>query len=140
LETILDASIDWAEDVFDTARKNITSHSFDKDAIPPFNVSLDVDIESIPAASLHFGFEEFELFMQVRTKLAAASMFTIPLLEYPSVPAKLGAGPLGVFYTADLILEFHAPLDITSGIHIKLDDGVSFKIELFGDKSSEIIV
>jgi hypothetical protein len=44
----------------------------------------------------------------------------------------LGVGTLGVFFTADLILDFDASLDITSGLHIKLDDGVSFMIDLFG--------
>jgi hypothetical protein len=137
IKNISHAAIDWAEDVFHKVVKNITKGEFDHITLPPFNVSLDVDIESIPAASLQFSFEEFELFMQVKTKLADASVFTIPLLD-PAISAlsgtsiDLGVGTLGVFFTADLILDFDASLDITSGLHIKLDDGVSFMIDLFG--------
>jgi hypothetical protein len=144
LENISHAAVEWAADALHSTAENVTSLDFDDFTLPPFNVSLDVDIESIPAASLQFSFEEFELFMQVRTKLAAASTFTIPILKPTVIPEESGVqfevGVLGVFLTVDLILDFGVSLDLTSGIHIKLDDGMSFKIDLFGNKPSEIAV
>lgn len=116
---------------------DITHADYKHHTFPPFNVSLDVEIDSDPSASLHFGFDELELFMQVRTMLAAGSSFTVPLYD-SSEDLGIAEIGLGVFFTVDLILNVDRPLDVTSGIHLKLEDGLSFVIDLFGDKPSEI--
>jgi hypothetical protein len=43
----------------------------------------------------------------------------------------------GVFFTIDLILSTEAEIDIHSGFHIKLDDGVAFDIALFSQNVSD---
>jgi hypothetical protein len=99
-----------------------------------------VPIESNLSVSLKFGFEELELFMQVSTMLAANSSYTIPLFGSSDVEADFVEFDFGVYFTVDLILDVGRPLDMTSGIHLKLDDGILIGIDLFGDKPSDIIM
>lgn len=145
IKNISGAAVDWVEEALGDTWDNITKDGFDFDdfTLPPFNVSLDMDVEALPDVSLQFGFEELELFMQIRTIMAANTMYTIPLYD-SSKKSGLTIGTedigLGVFFTVDLILDIERPLDITSGVHLKIDDGVSFIIDLFGDKSSDITV
>jgi len=135
------AAADWVRKFTHDTVEDIFSFDFEDITFPPFNVTLDVDLKSDPDVSLEFSFQEFELFMQVRTMLANGSSLIIPLYE-PSSPMTFGAVELGfgVFFTVDLILDVERPLDITSGVHLKLDDEVSFSIDLFGDEPSDIAV
>lgn len=135
------AAAHWVGEFIDETVEDIFTFDFKDTTYPPFNVTLDVDIGSDKDVSLEFSFEEFELFMQVRTMLENGSSLIIPLYE-PSSPMTFGVVELGfgVFFTVDLILDVERPLDMTSGIHLKLDDGVSFSIDLFGDTPSDIAV
>lgn len=135
---IWNATQEWVEDFFGEAAEDLLALDFDNFTLPPFNVSLDVDVKRTQEASLHFNFEEFELLMQVRTKLPAGSEFTIPLLESSPNPLPGVDFEFDVFFTADLILSFDQALEVTSGIHLKLDQGVSFAIDLFGNNPSDI--
>lgn len=141
LVNVSTAAVEWAANAFGTTVEDfLEDGDLDDLELPPFNVSLDVDIESNPGASLQFTFEGLELFMQVRTMLASGSSFIVPLLG----PSNLLMGAVdlgfGVFFTVDLIIDVERPLDMTSGIHLKLDDGVSFTIDLFGNETSDIVV
>lgn len=107
---------------------------------PKLDVSLDMNLSPMPQASMEFRFDELEVFMQLRTVIAAGSSFEVPLFE-STAPLGLSLGPdleLGVFFTVDLLLSVDRTLDITSGFHLKLEDGIAFTIDMFGNEPSGI--
>lgn len=132
----------WIEEFTRETLEDFEQLDFTNFTYPPFNVSLDVEVDSNPNVTLHFGFEELEIFLQVRTMLATGSSFVVPLYDSSKVLGVLGVVEigLGVFFTVDLILDVDRPLDMTSGVHLKLDDTLSITIDLFGKKPSEIDV
>jgi hypothetical protein len=146
IKNISEAAVEWVEEATSRTWDNITKDRFDFDdfTFPPFNVSLDMDIEELSDVSLQVGFEELELFMQLRTMMAANTTYTIPLYDSSKKKSRLEIGTeyigLAVFFTVDLILDVERPLDMTSGVHLKIDDGVSFTVDLFGDEASDVTV
>jgi hypothetical protein len=140
LKNVGRAAADWFQAFVGTTVKDIFTIDAAPITFPPFNVSLDVPVESNSSVSLDFGFEELELFLQIRTMLAADSTYTIPLFSTSRIDGPFVDINFGVFFTVDLILDVDRPLDMTSGIHLKLDNGVLISIDLFGDKPSDIIV
>lgn len=47
---------------------------------------------------------------------------------------------LGAVLTVDLILAVEGAIDISSGFHVKLDDGVAINLPLFGDEVADMTV
>jgi hypothetical protein len=111
IKNISEAAVEWVEEATSRTWDNITKDRFDFDdfTFPPFNVSLDMDIEELSDVSLQVGFEELELFMQLRTMMAANTTYTIPLYDSSKKKSRLEIGTehigLAVFFTVDLILD-----------------------------------
>lgn len=98
-------------------------------------------MQDIPDATIDLKFDEFELYFELDMALDASSTYTIPL--YPkdwSQPAGFEvAGQLvGIVISLDLILSLDAEVDISSGVHVKFDDGLSLELALFGSNVSSI--
>lgn len=73
--------------------------------------------------------------------LDASSTYTIPL--YPkswSQPAgfEVAGQMIGIIISLDLILSLDAEVDISSGVHVKFDDGLALELALFGSNVSSI--
>lgn len=135
---IVDFVEDWVEDLGDA----FVSGDFDFDAheMPTFPFDFDMDVPTLPEVGLSFGFDSFELFMLLDTTLSLGSTYTYNL--YTS-NTPIGAGIsddlwFGVVFSVDLILAVDGEIDISSGFHIKLDDGLKIEIALFGDEASGI--
>jgi hypothetical protein len=110
-------------------------------AFPTFNYSFDLAIPAIPKSTLEFTFDEMELFLEMETVFTAGAQYEYTLFTAQS-PAGIGLGPnlmLGVVFSADLILSVEGTFDMSSGIHIKLDDGIKISIPLFSEQISNIV-
>lgn len=142
IEHVTEAVWNWTKEFTHETFQDLEQFDFSNFTYPPFNVSLDLEVDSNPNVTLHFGFEELEIFLQVRTTFATGSSFFVPLYDSSKVLGVLGVVEigLGIFFTVDLILDIDRPLDMTSGVHLKLDDTLSITIDLFGDKPLEIDV
>lgn len=108
--------------------------------LPTFNYTMDLDIPEIPECKLKFQFDDLELYMSMNTILEASATYELPLYRSQS-PVGLSITPdlsLGVQFTVDLILNVEGEIDISSGFHIKVDDGIALEITLFSDDVSEI--
>lgn len=113
---------------------------FDAKELPPFPFDFDMDIPALPEVSLGFGFDSFELFMMLDTTLSLGSSYTYNLYRSNS-PIGISVDDelwFGVIFSVDLILAVDGEIDISSGFHIKLDDGLQIMIDLFGDQASGI--
>ncbi|KAF2638625.1 hypothetical protein P280DRAFT_404282 [Massarina eburnea CBS 473.64] len=110
-------------------------------AFPQLNYSFAMDIPSIPEVMLNFGFDGMELYLETNTILGAALTYELNLYT-SNTPIGISVGKgsqLGVVFKVDLLLNAEGAIDISSGLHMKLDDGVKIDIALFGDKVSNVV-
>ncbi|KAI1385464.1 uncharacterized protein F4822DRAFT_413106 [Hypoxylon trugodes] len=133
--------IDSVENYFKTVVNNLED-GFDLSDFdfPPINASFNVDVPDIPECHLQFNFDGLELYMLIDTVLSAGATYDLNLYS-SNTPIGISAGKdlfLGVVFAIDLILSADAEIDISSGIHIKLEDGVGLDMTLFGQNVSSI--
>jgi hypothetical protein len=109
--------------------------------LPTFERDFNLSIPAIPESSIRFQFDGMELYMEMETVISAGATYEINLFSSKSPYGfKIKELQLGFVLTIDLILSVDGEVDISSGFHIKLDDGVSMAIPLFGDSVSDIKV
>jgi hypothetical protein len=109
---------------------------------PTFPFDFAMKVPEVPECNLRFQFDEMELYLEMNTVLGAGATYELNLFASQSAVG-MRIGPmlqLGVVLQVDLILEVEGAIDISSGFHIKLDDGVAMDITLFGDKVSNMIL
>ena len=83
-----------------------------------------------------------ELYLEIGTVLSAGATYEITLFATQSpIGASIGQDlMLGAVLTVDLILAVEGAIDISSGFHVKLDDGVAINLPLFGDEVADMTV
>jgi hypothetical protein len=109
---------------------------------PTFDLAFDLDVPPIPEANLRFQFDGMELYLEIGTVLSAGATYEITLFATQS-PAGIKIGPnlmLGAVLTVDLVLAVEGAIDISSGFHVRLDDGVTIDLPLFGDEVANMTV
>lgn len=107
---------------------------------PPIPVDFDIKIPDIPQCELEFQFDNIELYMQIDTILSSDATYTMNLYTSTSPLGFTIAHDLliGVLFTVDLILSVDSEIDISSGFHIQLNDGVTINIPIFDHDVSSI--
>ena len=108
--------------------------------LPTFEYDFDIDIPTDPEVVLRFGFEGLELYMELDTSLSLGTTYSLNLYKSQSVAgvSLTDRLSLGIFFDLDLILDVEGSIDISTGFHLKLDDGLMFEIALFSDEVSDI--
>ncbi|KAI1503978.1 hypothetical protein F5X99DRAFT_406355 [Biscogniauxia marginata] len=141
IKNVTEAAIDYVGDyfsnVFDNLADGIDLDDFD---FPTLNYSFNIDLPDIPECRLQFQFDEMELYMMIDTVLSAGATYSISLYSSNS-PIGLSVSSdmfIGVIFAVDLILSAEAEIDISSGLHIKVDDGLALDIPLFSQNVSDI--
>ena len=99
----------------------------------------ELDLPEVPDVTLSFRFEDLDLYLELETILNVSAQYTIPLY-HSNTPVGLSIPglDLGALFTVDLILAVDGSLDMTSGLHLKVDEHVALDIALLGDHVSEI--
>ncbi|KAI0891492.1 hypothetical protein F4806DRAFT_501041 [Annulohypoxylon nitens] len=137
-----DQVIDSIEDYFPTVLHNLEDGiDLDDFDFPPINITFDIDMPDIPECHLQFQFDDLEMYFLIDTVLSAGATYNLNLFS-SNTPIGISAGNdlfLGVVFSVDLILSVNAEIDVSSGFHIKLDDGVGLDMSLFGRNVSNII-
>lgn len=110
-------------------------------AFPSFNESFDITLTDIPETTLRLEFDNLELYMLLDVSLEADATYKIDL--YPKTwgqPAgfKVGDQLVGVIVSLELILQLNAEIDISTGFHVRFDDGMAIEIAMFGTDVSTI--
>lgn len=107
---------------------------------PPIDIDFDIDIPDIPECELQFQFNDLELYMQIDTILSIGATYTLNL--YTSrTPIGFNVGEdllVGVIFSVDLILDVQSEIDIRSGFHIQLNDGIAINLPIFSKNVSKI--
>jgi len=143
VDNITKTAVDSVENYVENNIKSvITSDSFNINNFdfPPIQVDFDIDIPDIPECELQFQFDGMELYMQIDTILSSGATYTLNLYT-SKTPIGFSVGEdllIGVIFSVDLILSVESEIDISSGFHIQLNDGVAFKIPIFDQNVSTI--
>jgi hypothetical protein len=140
-DSIASTAIDYVEN---TLKEMVHDMDFDPSDFPPptmSNLTFELDVPGIPETILQLQFDALELYMQLDTTLDSGASYTINLFT-PETPLALTVPGLdiGVWFVLDLILETDTSVDMSSGFHIKLDDGVQINIAMFANNASGIVL
>ncbi|KAJ5106646.1 hypothetical protein N7456_003321 [Penicillium angulare] len=134
-------AFDQLEDYVKEVVKDIATLDIeDVPAWPTLDLDLNLDnTTGLPGAEVHFEFDNLELYLDLDIKLSAGSTYTLNIYSSES-PAGIAMPGLtaGAVFSVDLILIAEAEIDIGSGIHIKLEDGLAFDLEMFNSNVSKI--
>lgn len=106
----------------------------------PLDIDFDVEVPEIPSADLNFQFDGMELYMEMDTILSSGATYTLNLYTSKSPIGFAVAEDLliGIVFSVDLILSVESEVDISTGFHIQLHDGVLINIPMFDRNVSSI--
>ena len=107
---------------------------------PPIQIDFEVDVPAIPECELRFQFDGMELYMQIDTKLSGGATYTLNLYTSETPIGFTVSKDLlvGVIFSVDLILSAESEIDISSGFHIRLNDGIAIDLPMFDHNVSSI--
>lgn len=107
---------------------------------PPLELDFDVDVPAVPASDLKFQFDGLELYMEIDTILSSGATYTLNLYTSETAIGFAVANDLlvGVVFGIDLILSVESEIDISTGFHIQLHDGIAINIPMFDQDVSSI--
>ncbi|KAJ5103083.1 hypothetical protein N7532_003612 [Penicillium argentinense] len=137
---ITDEAIDQLEEYAKDAWTSLSDGNTDIQAFPTLDLDFSLNnLTNVPGAKVHFEFDNLELYLDLEIQLAAGATYTLNLIS-SETPAgiKIPGLTVGAVFSIDLILIATAEVDIGSGIHIKLDDGLAFDMELFQSNVSGV--
>jgi len=129
------ATIDSSETYFEKIRTDVASLDFHLDDLdfPTLNnTSFDLAVPDIPYCQLLFESDDLELYMEIDTALSEGATYTFNLYK-SQTPLGISASQdleVGIVFTIDVILSVEAEIDISSGFHIKLNNGVAINVNL----------
>lgn len=139
VDFLFNSTYNYTDTVFEKVKDGFDAEDF---TFPTFPLAFDIDVPEIEEANLRFQFDGMELYLEMDTILTGGAAYEINLYTSNS-PIGISVGPsltLGVTLQVDLILEVDGQIDISSGFHVKLDDGVAMDITMFGDTVSNMIL
>ncbi|KAL2681117.1 hypothetical protein Neosp_008720 [[Neocosmospora] mangrovei] len=132
---------DYVEEYVDEVKNNLDDGlDFDDFDLPPMDVDFNIDLPEIPEFRLQFQFDGLEMYMLIDTVLSAGATYTLNLYT-STTPVGFAVSDnleVGVIFTIDLILSVEGEINISSGFHLRLDDGVVFELGIFSDKIASI--
>lgn len=135
--TFVDYAENYTQSVITGLGDGFDLEDFD---FPPLDIDLDIDIPDIPGCELQFQFDGLELYMEIDTILSGGASYTINLYTSRTpIGFKLGDElTVGVIFSIDLILSVEAQIDISTGFHILLNDGIAIDLHMFDKNVSSI--
>ncbi|KAK6338103.1 hypothetical protein TWF696_001574 [Orbilia brochopaga] len=136
IDNTTETTLNFVKNYTSSVVRNL-SDGFDLDDfdLPPIDVDFDIDIPEIPQVQLRFQFDELEMYVALNTVFSGGVTYTLNLYT-SQTPIGIAIGDdlfLGVVVDVDLILSAEAEIEISSGFHIKVDDGAELSIVLFGN-------
>ncbi|EPS45648.1 hypothetical protein H072_352 [Dactylellina haptotyla CBS 200.50] len=109
---------------------------------PPLDVDFNIDTPKLPGAVLTFQFDGLEIYVALNTVFSSGVTYVINLYTLPS-PLGLQITKdlfIGVVPSIDLILSAEQEINISSGFHIRFNDGFILETELFGVNVTQTVL
>jgi hypothetical protein len=110
--------------------------------LPTMDFDLNIDLPEIPEFRLEFQFDGLEVYMLVDTVLSSGATYTLNLYTSTTLAGFAVRHNLevGVIFTVDLIVSVEGEIDISSGFHLQLDDGVTIELGIFSKEISNMVM
>jgi len=142
VSNITTAAIKYIENTVENVTSSILTNGFSIDDFdfPPLEIDFDVKVPEIPACDLSFQFDGLELYMEIDTTLSAGATYSLNLFT-SKTPIGFDVSNdvlLGVVFSVDLIFSAESEVDISTGFHIQLHDGMAINIPMFDQDVSNI--
>ncbi|KAI0968391.1 hypothetical protein F4678DRAFT_442907 [Xylaria arbuscula] len=141
IKNVTDAAVTYLDNEIPGLFANLTDDlDFGDISFPPLNISFNVDVPDIPECSLRFQFDDLELYMLMDTVLSAGTTYTLNLYS-TNTPIGISVNSetfIGFIVSIDLILAVDSDIDISSGLHIKVEDGMALDLSLFSQNVSSV--
>ncbi|KAI0023467.1 hypothetical protein F4780DRAFT_83315 [Xylariomycetidae sp. FL0641] len=138
---LTDSAIDYVKDYISGVVDNLED-GFDLDDFdfPPLNMSFNLDVPDLPETNLNLQFDDLEMYMMLDTVISAGTTYTVTMYtsETPIGLALDSKNFAGVIFDIVLIMSADANIDMTGGVHMKVDDGLGIDIAMFGQNVSSI--
>ena len=142
ISNITTSAINYAKAFVKNTTSSILTNglSIDDFDFPPLAIDFDVKVPEIPACDLSFQFDGLELYMEIDTILSGGATYSLNLFrsKTPIGFAVANDVLLGVVFSVDLILSVDSEVDISTGFHIQLHDGVAINTPMFNEDVSSI--
>lgn len=138
-ESVGDYLVNYTSGVLANVQDGVDASDF---ALPTFPFAFDLNVPEMPETHLKIQFDNLELYLELNTVISYGVTYEINLFSSTS-PYGVRVGTvlqLGIVAAVDLILTIESTdsIDISTGFHIKLEDGIVFDLALFGDKVSDM--
>lgn len=130
---------EYVDQVTDDLDDGFDMDDFD---LPTMDFDLNIDLPEIPEFRLEFQFDGLELYILIDTVLSAGATYTLNLYT-STTPAGFAVRhnlEVGVILTLDLIVSVEGEIDISTGFHLKLDDGVRIELGIFSEEIASMVV
>ncbi|CEL01837.1 hypothetical protein ASPCAL01414 [Aspergillus calidoustus] len=129
---------DFVTNTTDVVLDAVTDFDFDGidlPAWPTLNLEFNLnDTEGLPDVHAQFEFTDLELYLELDVVLSAGATYTLNLFTSQSVAGiKIPGLEAGALFKVDLVLIAEAEIDISSGFHVKLDQGLVLDFALFDE-------
>ncbi|KIH87750.1 hypothetical protein SPBR_04691 [Sporothrix brasiliensis 5110] len=144
-ETFFDDIFQYVKNSTKTVVHEIVHHEPIEDIFHNFtrpDIDFDLkDLAPLPEYQFLLTLDKIDLFVQLDLVVSAATSYTVNLFTSESdFGVRKGDDlELGVVLTVDLILSASGVVDLEGGFHLRMDEGLSLQVDLFGHNVSEIV-
>ncbi|ERS98539.1 hypothetical protein HMPREF1624_05324 [Sporothrix schenckii ATCC 58251] len=144
-ETFFDDIFQYVKNETKTVVHEIVHHEPIEDIFHNFtrpDIDFDLkDLTPLPEYQFLLTLDKIDLFVQLDLVVTAATSYTVNLFtsETDFGIRKGDDLELGVVLTVDLILSASGVVDLEGGFHLRMDEGLSLQVDLFGHNVSEIV-
>lgn len=124
---------DEIKDTFDFDFKN--DHDF---RLPPPQIDFDLDVPEFPETLMEIELRDVDMFVELGVTLSEGVTYTLNLFRSTQLGAQVGNVFAGAVVSVDLILSVAAGVEVDTGFHVRMDEGVVMKMGLFAKEASDL--
>jgi hypothetical protein len=122
----------WVEDI------DVDFTEFEVDIPPPPGIDFNLELPEFPECTLEFQFDGVEMYVELSTVFSGGVTYTLPLFKYGAAVDIDEDLFLGIVFNVDLIISLESEVTITTGFHVRLEDGVLLRLAMFSKDPTDV--
>lgn len=124
---------DELKDAFDFDFRN--DHDF---RLPAPQIDFDLEVPEFPETEMEIELRGVDMFVELGVTLSEGLTYTLPLFRSTQLGGQVGNVFVGAVVSVDLILSVVASVEVDTGFHLRMDEGVVMKLGLFAREASDL--